>query len=272
MMPMMLTSPLLDAVAGVRHGFFTRKGGVSRAPYDSLNCGLGSKDDPDRVAANRARAADALGFAAHALVTAYQVHSAEVAIVEEPWPAAARPQVDALVTRTRGVVVGVLTADCAPVLLADAGAGVVAAVHAGWRGAAAGVIEAAVAAMLDLGARRCQMVAAVGPCIQQRSYEVGPDFRAAFAAGADDGAEEGGDDGGDDGGAFFRPAEREGHFMFDLSGYVASRLEALGVHTVSALDRDTATEPESFFSYRRTTLNGGGDYGRSLSAIALAAR
>ena len=267
-MPMMLTSPPLDAVAGVRHGFFTRKGGVSRAPYDSLNCGLGSKDDPDRVAANRARAADALGFAAPALVTAYQVHSAEVAIVEQPWPAAARPQVDALVTRTPGLIVGVLTADCAPVLLADAGAGVVAAVHAGWRGANAGVIEAAVAAMLDLGARRCQMVAAIGPCIQQRSYEVGPDFRAAFAAGEDDGA----DGSADGGGAFFRPAEREGHFMFDLSGYVASRLGALGVDTVSTLDRDTASEAETFFSYRRTTLNGGGDYGRSLSAIALAAR
>ena len=260
MMPMMLTSLSLDALPTVRHGFFTRQGGVSRAPYDSLNCGLGSQDAPERVATNRARALDALGFAPEALVTACQVHSAEVAIVDEPWRAEARPQVDALVTRTPGVVVGVLTADCAPVLLADEGAGVVAAVHAGWRGAKGGVIDAAVAAMLDLGARRCQLIAVVGPCIQQASYEVGPEFYGAVAADGEGDA------------AFFRPAERDGHFMFDLSGYVASRLKALGIGAVSAIDRDTASEADTFFSYRRTTLNGGGDYGRSLSTIALAPR
>ena len=257
MMAMMLSAPPLDQLADIRHGFFTRRGGVSQAPYDSLNCGLGSLDDPDRVAANRARATDALGFAAEALVTACQVHSAEVAIVDAPWPAEARPQVDALVTRTPGVVVGVLTADCAPVLLADADAGVVAAVHAGWRGAKGGVIEAAVAAMLDLGAGRCRMVAAIGPCIQQASYEVGPEFHAAFTAE------------GEDAGGFFRPSSRDGHLMFDLQGYVASRLDALGLARVFALGRDTASEADTFFSYRRTTLNGGGDYGRSLSAIAL---
>lgn len=257
MMAMMLSAHPLDELAVVRHGFFTRRGGVSQAPYDSLNCGLGSRDDPDRVAANRARATDALGFAVEALVTACQVHSAEVAIVDEPWPSDARPQVDALVTRTPGVVVGVLTADCAPVLLADADAGVVAAVHAGWRGAKDGVIDAAVAAMLDLGAGRCRMVAAIGPCIQQASYEVGPEFHAAFAAE------------GEDAGGFFRPSAREGHLMFDLQGYVASRLDALGLARVFALGRDTASDADTFFSYRRTTLNGGGDYGRSLSAIAL---
>lgn len=258
MMPMMLSAPPLDDLAGIRHGFFTRQGGVSRAPYDSLNCGLGSRDDPDRVVTNRARAADRLGFSTEALVTAYQVHSAEVAIVDGPWPAEARPQVDALVTRTPGVVLGVLTADCAPVLLADADAGVVAAVHAGWRGAKTGIIDAAVAAMLDLGARRCKLAAAVGPCIQQASYEVGPEFRAAFAADSVDT------------GTFFRPAERNGHFMFDLSGYVVSRLEALRLGNISTLRHDTAADAHTFFSYRRTTLNGGGDYGRSLSAIALA--
>jgi YfiH family protein len=260
MMPMMLSATSLDEIGGIRHGFFTRRGGVSRPPYDSLNCGLGSLDDPERVAANRVRAMDALGFAADALVTARQVHSAEVVIVEEPWPAEARPQVDALVTRTPGIVVGVLTADCAPVLLADADAGVVAAVHAGWRGAKDGVIDAAVAAMLDLGAGRCRMVAAIGPCIQQASYEVGPEFHAEFAAE------------GEDAGAFFRPSPREGRFMFDLRGYVASRLTALGLASVVALDRDTASDADTFFSYRRTTLNGGGDYGRSLSAIALEPR
>ncbi len=228
MMAMILSAPALDDLAPVRHGFFTRRGGVSRAPYDSLNCGLGSRDDPDRVAINRKRAADRLGYAADALVTAYQVHSAEVAIVDEPWPAAARPQVDALVTRTPGVVLGVLTADCAPVLMADADAGVVAAVHAGWRGAKSGVIEAAFAAMLDLGARRCRLVAAVGPCIQQASYEVGADFHAAFAADAADA------------GRFFRPSERAGHFMFDLAGYVVSRLQALGDRRVA---RPSATTP-----------------------------
>lgn len=260
MVPMMLTAPVLDDLAPVRHGFFTRQGGVSRAPYDSLNCGLGSSDDPDRVAVNRERAVDRLGFAADALVTACQVHSAEVAIVDEPWPAQARPQVDALVTRSPGVVLGVLTADCTPVLLADAEAGVVAAVHAGWRGAKSGVIEAAFAAMLDLGARRCKLAAAVGPCIQQASYEVGPEFHAGFTADAADTA------------GFFRPSERDGHFMFDLSGYVTSRLRALGIGTIGTLGHDTAADPDAFFSYRRTTLNGGGDYGRSLSAIALSPR
>jgi polyphenol oxidase len=255
---MMLSTPVLDDLAGVRHGFFTRRGGVSRSPYDSLNCGMGSLDDPDRVATNRARAADRLGFPGDALVTAYQVHSAEVAIVDAPWPAGTRPQVDALVTRTPGIVLGVLTADCAPVLLADAGAGVAAAVHAGWRGAKTGVIEAAVAAMLDLGARRCATVAAVGPCIQQASYEVGPEFHAAFAADVPEA------------GAFFRPSARDGHFMFDLSGYVLSRLQALALKAVVALPHDTAADAELFFSYRRTTLNGGGDYGRALSAIAIA--
>lgn len=257
MIAMMLAASALDDLAPVRHGFFTRQGGVSRAPYDSLNCGLGSQDDPERVAANRKRALDRLGFCVEALATACQVHSAEVAVVDKPRPAAARPQVDALVTRTPGVVLGVLTADCAPVLLADPEAGVVGAVHAGWRGAKAGVIDAAVAAMLHLGARRGKVVAAVGPCIQQASYEVGPDFCAAFASG------------GADGNAFFRPSVREGHAMFDLPGYVASRLEGLGVGTVAVLAHDTAADAERFFSYRRTTLAGGGDYGRSLSVIAL---
>lgn len=257
---MMLSAAFLDELSPVRHGFFTRRGGVSRAPYDSLNCGLGSRDDPERVATNRRRAAERLGFGPAALVTAFQVHSAEVAIVDEPWPAAARPQVDALVTRTPGVVLGILTADCAPVLLADADAGVVAAVHAGWRGAKAGVIEAAVAAMLDLGAQRCTTLAAVGPCIQQASYEVGPEFHAAFAG---DGTEAR---------AFFRRSARDGRFMFDLAGYVAHRLRAMGLSTVASLGHDTAADADSFFSYRRTTLAGGGDYGRSLSAIAIDAR
>lgn len=258
MATMMRSTGILDAAAGIRHGFFTRRGGVSRGAYDSLNCGLGSRDEPERVAINRARAADRLGFAADALVTACQVHSARVEVVDRPWPAgAARPQVDALVTRTPGIVLGVLTADCAPVLLADADAGVIGAAHAGWRGAKAGILEAAVAAMTALGARPAGISAAVGPCIQQQSYEVAADFRAAFVTDEPDT------------GALFAPATRDGHYMFDLAGYVRRRLTALALAAVEVFADDTAGDADNFFSYRRTTLTGGGDYGRGLSAIAL---
>lgn len=248
----------LSAAPGIRHGFFGRRGGVSRAPYDSLNCGFGSHDDPEHVALNRARAVDRLGCPANALVTACQVHSDRVAIVDQPWPDEARPQVDALVTRTPGIVLGILTADCAPVLFADAEAGVIGAAHAGWRGAKDGILEAAVAAMTAQGARAENIRAAVGPCIQQRSYEVGADFHAAFTADAPETA------------ALFGPAARAGHFMFDLAGYVRRRLEALALGAVEGLDQDTCADPGNFFSYRRTTLAGGGDYGRGLSAITLA--
>lgn len=255
---MMRLAEVLTAAAGIRHGFFTRRGGVSRGAYDSLNCGLGSMDDPERVAVNRARAAERLGFDGDALVTACQIHSARVEVVDRPWPAGtARPQVDALVTRTPGIVLGVLTADCAPVLLADADAGVVAVAHAGWRGAKTGVLEAAVGAMTALGARTGGICAAVGPCIQQRSYEVDADFRAAFVTDAPETE------------ALFAPAARDGHFMFDLAAYVRRRLAALALAAVEVFADDTASDADNFFSYRRTTLAGGGDYGRGLSAIAL---
>lgn len=253
----MITADVLSEVSGVRHGFFTRRGGVSTGAYASLNCGLGSEDDPDRVAINRARAMDRLGVAGKSLATAYQVHSNRVAVVERPWTADERPQVDGLVTREKRVALGILTADCVPVLFADAAAGVIGAAHAGWRGARDGVLEATVAAMIDLGARPRSMVAGVGPCIRQDSYEVGPEFHADFTA----------EDTETD--CLFRPSSRQDHFLFDLPGYVAGRLSGLSIKAFEELPFDTCADEERFFSYRRTTLNGGGDYGRGLSAIIL---
>jgi len=255
---MMLTTEPFSCFLAVRHGFFTREGGVSEGLYASLNCGLGSGDDPERVRENRRRAMRRLGLAAEALVTAYQVHSARVAVVEAPWPAEARPQVDGMVTRNPGVALGILTADCAPVLLADPQAGVIGAAHAGWRGAKSGILEETVAAMVRLGARVGSIGAAVGPCIRHDSYEVGPEFRAAFVADEPAAAD------------LFLPSDRESHFRFDLAGYVAGKLGAVGIEALAVLPHDTFSDNDRFFSYRRVTLAGGGDYGRLLSAIALA--
>ena len=252
-----ITADVLSEASGIRHGFFTRRGGVSEGAYTSLNCGLGSADDPDRVRINRARAMDRLGVAGEALATAYQVHSGRIAVIEKPWTADERPQVDGLATRTKGVALGILTADCVPVLFADAAAGVIGAAHAGWRGARGGILEATVAAMVDLGARAQNIAAGVGPCIRQESYEVGPEFHAEFTA--DDPATH----------RLFRPSPRQGHFLFDLPGYVARRLSGLSIKAFEQLPFDTCADEERFFSYRRTTLGGGGDYGRGLSAIVL---
>ncbi len=247
----------LAAAGGIRHGFFTRRGGVSRGVYASLNCGLGSGDRPADVAVNRRRALAALGLEAAGLATGYQTHSTRVAVVDGGWDETARPEADGLVTRRRGAAIGVLTADCAPVLLADAEAGVVGAAHAGWRGALAGILEATVEAMESLGARRGSIAAAIGPCIGAESYEVGPEFPAPFldrdAAAA----------------RFFRPAARSGRRLFDLAGYVAFRLAALGLGEIGALERDTFRDDGDFFSYRRAAARGEADYGRLLSAIAL---
>jgi YfiH family protein len=253
----MLTAGPLEALPGLRHGFFTREGGVSEGAFASLNCGFGSADDPARVTENRARAMARIGAAPENLATAYQIHSAEVALAEAPWPADGRPRVDALVTRRPGLALGILTADCAPLLLADAGARVVAAVHAGWRGTLAGVAEAALGAMADLGARPRTTVAAIGPAIGRESYEVGPEFPARFL------------DLDPAYGAFFRPAPRERHWLFDLKGLLVRRLEKAGVGELACLPQDTLAEPERFFSYRRACLEGARDYGRLLSAICL---
>ena len=253
----MITAAPLDDLPRLRHAFFTREGGVSRGLYGSLNCGLGSGDRPEAVVENRARAMAMLGRPAEALATAYQVHSSRVAIVAEPWPDAARPQVDALVTDRPGVALGILTADCAPVLFADPEARVIGAAHAGWRGARDGVLEATVAAMRDLGAAPQRIVAAIGPAIGPDSYEVGPEFPEHFRSGPDDA------------GDLFRPSAREGRFMFDLPRYVARRLERLGVAQIAVTDADTCRDEDRFFSYRRACLRGEPDYGRGLSAILL---
>jgi YfiH family protein len=242
---------------GVAHAFFTRKGGVSDGLYASLNCGLGSKDREDAVAENRARAAAALGTEALALLTAYQVHGTAVVEVTRPWTQDERPQADGLVSRTPGIALGILTADCAPVLFADAEARVVGAAHAGWKGALAGVTEATIAAMEGLGADRARIAAAIGPCIAQSSYEVGTEFPAPFlAARADD--------------ERFFAAARGGKFRFDLEGYVAARLARAGIGTIERLGRDTCADDATFFSYRRSCLRAEGDFGRGLSAIMLA--
>jgi len=243
-----------DAVA---HAFFTRAGGVSEGLYAALNCGYGSGDRRDHVAENRARAARRLGVADDALVTGHQVHGIDVAVVAAPWATGAGPKVDAMVTDRPGIALGILTADCAPVLFADPQARVIGAAHAGWRGALAGVIEATVATMERLGAARARIRAAVGPCIAQQSYEVGPEFPAPFLAA--DAANR----------AFFAEGRRAGRFQFDLAGYVGRRLDRLGLAAVAVSGADTCAEPDRFFSYRRTCLAGERDYGRLVSAIAL---
>ena len=247
----------LDVLPGICHGFFGRDGGVSDGLYASLNCGYGSGDDPERVGANRARALAAADLPAGSLVTAYQTHSAAVATVEQVWPREAAPRVDAMVTDRPAIALGILTADCAPVLFADTSAGVIGAAHAGWRGALGGVLEATVAAMAALGARTERLQAAIGPCIGPNSYEVGPEFPAPFLAENERHRR------------FFRPAPRPGHFLFDLPGYIAERLTRLRLAGIATLGRDSLAESDAFFSYRRATLEGHGSYGRGLSLIAL---
>lgn len=243
--------------AGVRHAFFTRRGGVSGGIYASLNCGFGSRDDDAKVAENRAIAAGALGLAADRLVSCHQVHGSSAINVERPWRRQDNPRADGMVTATPGIALGVLAADCAPVLFADPRARIVGAAHGGWRGALAGIMEATVAAMVRLGARRERIRAGIGPCIAQQSYEVGPDLVAAFATG-DPGS-----------GGFFIAAERPGRQLFDLSGYIAERLRRLELAAIERAPHDTVAEDELFFSYRRACLRGEPDYGRGLAAISL---
>jgi YfiH family protein len=250
-----LRSDLLAKAPGVRHGFFTRQGGVSEGVYASLNVGAGSRDDPAAVKENRARAAGHFGAPAEHLLTCYQIHSAIAVVAEAPW--AERPEADAVVSRTPGLVLGALAADCAPVLLADPEARVIAAVHAGWRGALGGVVEAAIGKMASLGARPDRMLAAVGPCIGQGSYEVGLEFLDAFTGKAPD-AE-----------PFFAPGRAADKRQFDLPGFVLGRLKAAGVDQAEWIGRDTYAEPDLFFSNRRALHRGEADYGRLLSAITL---
>jgi YfiH family protein len=253
-----ITSGALDDISAVRHGFMTRAGGVSSGIYGSLNCGLGSSDDPVNVVENRRRCAARFDLEADRLVTLYQVHSPDVVTVERPWaPGEATPKADAMVTATPGIALGILTADCVPVLLADREAKVIGGAHAGWKGARGGVLKATVAAMVALGARPERIAAAIGPCIAQRSYEVGPEFPGPFLAESPDNAD------------FFAPSRRAGHHMFDIGGYVARRLGDCGVELLQRSPNDTVAEEQRFFSYRRATLRGEKDYGRGLSVIVL---
>jgi YfiH family protein len=253
----MITISALNALSNIRHGFFTRNGGVSEGIYASRNCGTGSLDDPARVRANRERSVMELDMPPEALVTVRQEHTATVVVVDAPFAEDARPVADAMVTTVPRLVLGVLTADCAPVLLTDSTAKVVAAVHAGWRGALAGVLDNTLDTMIAQGARRDRIVAGIGPCIVQRSYEVSVDFRAPFLTEDEDNDR------------FFNPAARDGHMMFDLPGYVARKLSKLGVLDVMPTPCDTFREDDRFFSYRRSLRRGESDYGRQLSAIAL---
>jgi len=244
------------ALAGIRHAFFTREGGVSGGFYASLNGGIGSRDLPAHVADNRARMAAALGLEPHRLLTAHQIHSPQVAVAHTPWTIEDRPRADAIVTRTEGLAIGVTAADCGPILFVDPNARVIGAAHAGWKGALTGVVESTVDAMEKLGAERSGIVAAIGPLIRQHSYEVGHEFVERFVeADAENGL-------------FFVPAARENHSMFDLAGFIRTRLENAGVLMIDDIGLDTYSD-ERFFSYRRSVHRSEPDYGRHVHAIVL---
>jgi uncharacterized protein, YfiH family len=254
--PQPIESTLLgDAAPGIRHGFFTRQGGVSDGSYAGLNVGLGSNDAPERVAENRARVAGWFSLPAERLATLHQVHSPDVHVVSETY-GGERPKADALVTASPDIAIGVLTADCGPILFVDPEHRVVGAAHAGWKGALEGVLENTIEAMLRLGATRRTIRACLGPSISGANYEVGPEFVDRFLAR--ESAYE----------KFFRPSSREGHAMFDLPGLTLARLTAAGIEAES-LGLCTYADPARFYSYRRTTHAGEPDYGRQISAIAI---
>lgn len=261
-----VTSPDLKALPGIGHAFFTRQGGVSQGIYAALNGGLGSQDDPAAIATNRRRMAAHLGVAADYLVSVYQVHSADAVLATGPWPngsqGSERPRADAMVTSTPGVALGISTADCGPILFADADARVIGAAHAGWKGAFTGIIPATIAAMETLGAKRANIIAVLGPCIGPQAYEVGPEFVGRFMA--------------EDAGytRFFAPStapghETTGHRMFDMPAFITLRAHEAGIGRFINLGLCTYSDPARFFSYRMTTHKAEPDYGRLISAIVL---
>ena len=253
-----LTAPSLADAAGIRHGFFTREGGVSGGIYASLNCGLGSDDDKDDVLENRRRAAAHLGASHNDIVTVYQIHSATALVIDQPFEPGTAPQADALVTSTPGLAVGALAADCTPVLFADPEARVVAAAHSGWRGAVTGILQATVDAMESIGAQRNRIRAAIGPTIHQPNYEVGPEFEAEFVARNPDHAR------------FFAQPSPGARAHFDLPGFCAAQLAAAGVSNIDDIGKCTYANDSLFFSYRRKTHHSEADYGRQISAIVVA--
>jgi hypothetical protein len=253
-----MTATHLADIAGIRHGFFTRKGGVSKGIYASLNCGYGSMDLREDVAANRSRVAANLGVSTSHLITPHQVHGATAIATSQPWSDPSRATAaDAIVTATPGLAVGVLTADCAPILLADAEARVVAAAHAGWKGARSGIIAAVIAAMEEIGARRERITAAIGPTISQASYEVGQDFREALLSDAPAAAR------------YFSEMPGQTRPLFDLPGFAKALLRDAGVTRIDDLQCCTYQNESLFYSYRRSVHRGEPDYGRQISAIVI---
>lgn len=250
----------LSSVKGMTHGFFGRSGGVSKGVYASLNCALGTQDAPEALAENRRRALEVLsGNAKAKLLSLYQAHTPDVVTVCEAWEPAARPRADGMVTDHRGIAIGIVTADCAPVLFSDNSKRVIGAAHAGWKGALGGVLEATVVAMKGLGSKPENIRAAIGPCISQAAYEVGPEFIARFR------------DADPNNTRFFVPAPRDTHWQFDLEAYVASRLARVGVGSIEPLHACTYAREADFFSYRRATHRKETDFGHQLSAIMLSA-
>ncbi|MBE7638077.1 peptidoglycan editing factor PgeF [Sneathiella sp. P13V-1] len=252
----MITADILDNPT-IAHGFMTRQGGVSEGIYEGLNCGAGSDDDPQKVIENKSRAMGLLDLPASALRTLYQIHSAEVVTVDEQTDFSSPIQADAMVTKTPGLALGILTADCVPILFADTEAGVIGAAHSGWKGSLGNIARHVLAAMEKLGATKENIQVAIGPSIQQPSYEVGPDFPAPFLFQDREL------------GCFFIPSKNEGHWMFDLTGFVQHRIAREGVTQIERLGHDTYKDPRQFYSYRRMCHQGEADYGRQLSAIAL---
>lgn len=253
----MPSSSIISNISGVRHLFFTRDGGRSTGVYSGLNCGPGSDDDPETVKHNRLHVEQTLDLDAGSLVSLYQVHSPTAVYVTSPWKQADAPQADAMVTDKVGIGLGILTADCVPVLFADSTGGVVGAAHAGWKGAVGGVLESTVEAMENLGSIRSNIYACTGPCIRTASYEVGVDMRQQFVD-MDHNNEQ-----------FFISGDRAGHFQFDLTGYVLTRLAKSGVGMIEDTAGDTYTDEDDFYSYRRMTHRGEADYGRQISVITL---
>jgi len=253
----MIEAQDFSKMPGIRHGFFGRQNGASQGIYASLNCGIGSDDDKDTVVNNRATVASHLKLAPPQLITTYQHHSSDVVTVTSPWGITDAPMADGMVTNIEHIGLGLLTADCAPVLFADPVAHVIGAAHAGWRGAVAGITDNIITAMENLGAQRSTIVAVIGPTISQSAYEVGPEFIENFLE--QNRAHE----------QFFTPSSRDRHFMFDLPGYLIQRLEAANIANASSLEQCTYTAEDRFFSYRRTTHRSEKDYGRQISVIAL---
>jgi polyphenol oxidase len=249
-------SPLLSAIPGLRHAFFTREDGVSGGIYASLNGGIGSSDDPANVTENRRRMAEQMGVAPERFLSVYQIHSPDAVVATGPWQGAERPRADAIVTGTEGLAIGVTAADCGPILLVDPNARVIGAAHAGWKGALTGIVESTVAAMEKLGAERSGIVAAIGPLIRQHSYEVGGEFVERFIEADAENA------------LFFIPSSRENHAMFDLAGFIRMRLENAGVLMIDDIGLDTYSD-ERFYSYRRSVHRAEPDYGRHVHAIVL---